>query len=309
LDWKTINAKMKIEGYACKYDFEHSFSSIYPFTTENISGYINEFDLKNKSLLTVGSSSDQVFNAIINGCEDITLLDINPFTRYFYYLKTAALMSLNREDFLRFLKYKDFYGAFKVNNKSFNKKVFDRFKYYLFSLDEDSYFFWENLFYNYDSIRIRENLFCLDEYNLSTVCEVNQYLQNDVAYDYLKKLILNVNPIFIEDSIFKFNSIKKYDNVFLSNIATFLNDSQIMELRDKSLNLLGNDGSMLFAYLYNHTKNTKYQDEWCDIYNLNNIKNMLKDYEVKIKEIPGVDSFKFNNVNYIDSALILKKTK
>ena len=39
------------------------FKLIYKFTTENISGYIKEFDFKNKSLLTVGSSGDQVINA------------------------------------------------------------------------------------------------------------------------------------------------------------------------------------------------------------------------------------------------------
>ena len=34
------------------------FKLIYKFTTENISGYIKEFDFKKKSLLTVGSSVD-----------------------------------------------------------------------------------------------------------------------------------------------------------------------------------------------------------------------------------------------------------
>ena len=40
------------------------FYSIYPFTTENISGYIDCFDLDKHNLLTVGSSTDQVLNAI-----------------------------------------------------------------------------------------------------------------------------------------------------------------------------------------------------------------------------------------------------
>ena len=58
------------------------FSWIYPFTTENINGYIDMFDLKDKSLFTVGSSGDQAINAILKGCKDITVLDINPFTKY-----------------------------------------------------------------------------------------------------------------------------------------------------------------------------------------------------------------------------------
>lgn len=50
-----------------------NFINIYPFTTENIAGYINEFELKDKSLLTVGSSGDQVINAALYDCQDITL--------------------------------------------------------------------------------------------------------------------------------------------------------------------------------------------------------------------------------------------
>ena len=54
---------------------------IYPFTTENISGYINNFNLIDKWLLIVGSYGDQVINAILHGCEDITLLDKNPYSK------------------------------------------------------------------------------------------------------------------------------------------------------------------------------------------------------------------------------------
>lgn len=81
--------------------------SIYPFTTENISGYIDNFNLKDKSLLTVGSSGDQVINAILKGCKDTTLLDINPYTKLYYYLKAASIITLNLDGFMRFLRYKD----------------------------------------------------------------------------------------------------------------------------------------------------------------------------------------------------------
>ena len=65
-----------------------TFDNLYSFTTENINGYINKFDLKDKSLLTVGSSSDQVLNAHFLGCNDITLIDINEFTKDLYFLLT-----------------------------------------------------------------------------------------------------------------------------------------------------------------------------------------------------------------------------
>ena len=56
---------------------------VYPFTTEEISGYFKYLNLKDKSVLTVGSSGDQAFNAIYYGARKVTLFDINPTTEKF----------------------------------------------------------------------------------------------------------------------------------------------------------------------------------------------------------------------------------
>lgn len=62
------NAINKCESYYIEEDKKlKGFSKLYPFTTENIAGYIDNFNLKNKSLLTVGSSGDQVINAALKG--------------------------------------------------------------------------------------------------------------------------------------------------------------------------------------------------------------------------------------------------
>ena len=68
------------------------FYQIYPFATENISGYIDLFNLKDKSLLTTGSSGDQIINAILKGCKNITLLDINPYAKFYFYLKMTCIL-------------------------------------------------------------------------------------------------------------------------------------------------------------------------------------------------------------------------
>lgn len=82
------------------------YSKIYTFTTENISGYINYFDFNNKSLLTVGSSGDQILNSFYNGARDITLFDINEYAKYYTYLKISAILSLSYKEFkLFFFKY------------------------------------------------------------------------------------------------------------------------------------------------------------------------------------------------------------
>ena len=96
----------------------HPYSKIYTFTTENISGYIDYFDFNNRSLLTVGSSGDQILNAYFNGAKDITLFDINEYAMYYVYLKIAAIMILNYEEFTLFF--------FKNYNNYFNKEMFSK---------------------------------------------------------------------------------------------------------------------------------------------------------------------------------------
>ena len=102
--------------------------SIYPFTTENISGYIDKFNLCNRSLLTVGSSSDQVINSILYGCKDVTLIDINSYSKYYYYLKVASILCLDMDEFFFFLRYKNYPKNFKDNYAVFDLKIFDKIK-------------------------------------------------------------------------------------------------------------------------------------------------------------------------------------
>lgn len=97
---KNFEQYLKYDIDICEGKFvDKIFAEIYPFTTENIYGYLNQFDLSNKSLLTLGSSCDQAINAIMHNCRDITVLDICPFTKFYFYLKKAAILSLSYEEF------------------------------------------------------------------------------------------------------------------------------------------------------------------------------------------------------------------
>ena len=93
-NFETIlhQAKSLCEG---DYRYIKDYCRIYTFTTENISGYLEYFDLKDRKLLTVGSSGDQVLNASFYGAKDITLYDINSFSKFYLYLKIAAIITLN----------------------------------------------------------------------------------------------------------------------------------------------------------------------------------------------------------------------
>lgn len=73
------------------------FQEVYPFTTEYISGEFEEIDFKDKKVLSVGSSSDQAYNAILLGAGKVTVYDINENVSKFGRLKRDIITSTPRK--------------------------------------------------------------------------------------------------------------------------------------------------------------------------------------------------------------------
>ena len=287
----------------------NGFEEIYPFTTENIAGYIDYFDLQDKSLLTVGSSGDQIINAAFKGAKDITLLDINPYAKYYYYLKTAGLLELNLTDFNEFFRYNDYPKVFKYNKKVFDKASYKKLKSTLKSLDNDSYLFWDELFDMYQPDHIRFSLFSNDEYGTSVLGKSNLYLQSENTYDEAKTKLKELRPEFINEDIFKSNLTKNYDNIWLSNIACYLYQDRIKGMTDKFADKLAVDGKLLISYLYSIDMNTEYDDDWSPIYDLKNDLELLKEYSPIFHFFKGVNGIKHNDDDIKDSVLIYQKKK
>src|SRR5574344_14029 len=94
-------------------DVEKYFLRLYPFLTENFKGYMP--NMKDKTLLTVGSSGDQILNATLGDAKKIICMDTNRFVKYYYQLKVAALVKLPVEDYLSY---------FYCGRKSENQEAF-----------------------------------------------------------------------------------------------------------------------------------------------------------------------------------------
>ena len=74
------------------------FDKVYPFTTESISGYMKHMDVKDKSVLTVGSSMDQALNACLYGAKDITVMDISKTTKDYMLYKLYLILNTHSTD-------------------------------------------------------------------------------------------------------------------------------------------------------------------------------------------------------------------
>ena len=237
-----------IDEYLLKDSYNADFFQLYAFTTENIDGYMQYFNLRDNSLLTTGSSCDQTINASLAGCDDITVCDICPLTKYFYYLKLAALLVLDREDFLGFLCKK--VDKINFNKKFLSKSTFNKIRNTIKSLDYESYYIWEYLFNTYDIDTI-EKLFRKDINDLESIVYCNRYLKNNNNYNKARKLIMNTKVIFVVEDITKFSTNKKYGNIWLSNVPHYLDDENIEYMTNNSIRLLDNNGKILLCYFWN----------------------------------------------------------
>lgn len=286
------------------------FEKIYPFTTENINGYIRNFDLSNKSLLTVGSSGDQIINASFFDCSKYSVIDICPYTKFYFYLKKAALITLSYDEFLCFFCYLDYPKMFEENEMAFNLESFEKLKPILKLLDYDSFVFWDNLFSLYSPLIIRTTFFNSDEEKIKVLKEINLYLKDEVLFDKAKILIKDVNPDFIIGDIFEVNISDKYDNIFLSNLGSFYDVLKLRELVNKLNFNLNDNGKMLLCYLYQTVRGSEYKNDYASIYDLNKTYDILGEYITSFESFPGVKGILFNDYFWKrDSILVYKKTK
>lgn len=283
------SAKQRCEDKVYEDEAESlNFPLIYPFTTENIAGYINLFELENKSLLTVGSSGDQALNAILKGCNDITILDVNPYTKYYFYLKMATILQVNLEAFLKFFCYMNYPGIYERNEKVFNKETYSKIKDTLKHLNYDAYYFWEELLNTYKPYIIRK-LFECDEERWPYLKNYNLYL-NPNYYEELKKKLTQTNIEFITTDIYNTNLSRNYDNIWLSNIARYEENLEyfktyVVDILNTHLN---SNGRMLIAYLYNTTPNSKYYHNLANLYNLPKTLELFKEYHPEYINFSGV---------------------
>ncbi len=172
------------------------FDKIYPFTTENIAGYMDELDLTNKKIITVTGSGDHIINAILKGCIDITTFDINPLTKEFMELKLEKIKKLSLEEYLEYFS--------NLDKDKYNYKYFDIQN----KIDCNLYLNREN--YNIIKERLDGVKITFIESNLKTL-ELND------NYDYM--FLSNISD-YIEMFFDNLDDYKKLIDKFLKKVKT-----------------------------------------------------------------------------------------
>lgn len=229
-------------------DIYHSTSFIYKTTNEDMQYY--QKYLKNcDRALTVISSSEQVFNQVVEGTSNIDIFDISVFPYYYFTLKRAGILSFSRVD-----QYCDFfYGDSDVERDDYYDDMYDKMRMFL---DSDSKQFWDSLFSFYDWSDIYHSmLFSSEPYTLKRVINRNKHLQ-PAEYLKLHDTISKVNftPYIGDINQLASDLPSSYDIVNLSNISTYQSVDTYQELLGKIP--LKDDGQIL-SYFYQIDDNVR----------------------------------------------------
>ena len=224
------------------------FCRVYNMTTENIFGFLNSYDLKNKKVLTVAGSGDQRLNSYLLGARDVTCFDINPLTELNMELKDRAIETLTLDEFL------DFFGiinGYYDENSVLDFRLFDKFS---ILLDSDTYDF-----YNYVIQNNKGKDIYFDGDNLDVLEKMNGYF-NYENYLKLQNIIKNKNIKFIDTDVHSLSDRlngEKFDMILLSNISDYTHHiypeddlKHFRELIDRLMDNLKLYGIMQVGYIY-----------------------------------------------------------
>lgn len=226
----------------------HDTSFIYKTTNEDMHEY-QKFLENRKNVLTVISSSEQIFNQVVEGTKNIDIFDISIFPYFFFELKRAGLLAFPEKS-----EYCDFfYGDITTDFDSLYDDKYDAMREYLTS---DIKRFWDGLFQFFDWSDIYNSmLFSSEPCYLEQVVLRNKHLDS-LQYQNLRD---NISDVTITPYIGDINQLSSkftssYDFINLSNITSYQDVSSYIELL-RSLPLT--DGGEILSYFYSLTSSVQ----------------------------------------------------
>jgi len=186
------------------------FEKFYLYTNEYLNILLKRLKIKEKKVLTVGSSGDQILYSLLNGAKEVVCFDICPFSEYYYALKTACIKNLTYEEFDEYISQSPAILSPKVYRKVSH------------GLNLDAKEFWDHLyldgFNNYEFHTYRENIRLFGK---------SVYINNKELYGKLQEILRagSAKVSFIESDLreitCKLEESDKFDVILLSNIIKY----------------------------------------------------------------------------------------
>lgn len=313
---KALIRSNHLYEYMDIFDVNNKFVSIYPFTTENIKGYLDLMDVKDKDVLTVGASGDQTLNLLVKDAKSVDYFDMNPFTKMYFNLKYAAIKVLSVDEYFEFFCYDAFPSAFKKNNNAFSTNTYHRISPHLDTITRQ---FWDSLYLRQNGLDIRKSmLFSTDEEPFKVLPKVNEYLSEESFAKLRIIMSTKKEPRFIETNVIKLSSklVKKYDFILLSNIAQYLDyiydKDELIKFRRLILNLsndLNPNGKLMLSYLYDTKEDTPWNENYAAIYNLKKVREVFSEENLELINFNAITDLKWQYQSDVKDAVLIYTKK
>ncbi len=226
---------------------------MYIYATEMIKEYYSLFNLKNKNILTICGSGDQVLNALFLGAKKVTGFDLNIYSKYILNLKVSAILSLQLKEFIKF------FGDKKIN-VGFDYEIYKKIRK---NLNNETRHFFDDLYekfdFNGDKLANSDYFRKRASVQKRSVKEFNYYLEDEKSYLKIRKTLKIRKFDFVLGSVLDISFLiknGKYDLINLSNVQNYvclnLSEEKTIKCFYKNIllplsNLLSNKG-VIFYY-------------------------------------------------------------
>lgn len=231
----------------------HDTSFIYKTTNEDMHEY-QQYLANRKNVLTVISSSEQIFNQVIEKTRNIDIFDISMFPYFFFELKRAGVLTFSEVS-----EYCDFFYADIAADCDFlYDEKYDAIRN---NLEGKSREFWDGLFQFYDWSDIYNSmLFSSEPCHMRQVLLRNKHLDS-LEYQYLRSEIPKVTITHYIGDINKLvsNFTSTYDFINLSNICFYQDVSSYIQLL-QSLPLEINGDALSYFYSLSPSVQSKFKE-------------------------------------------------
>mgnify|MGYP004507035877 CR=1 FL=1 len=247
-------------------------STIYSFTTENISGYFDYLNFFNKDILTVAASGDHIINAFYKGAKEVYGFDINYLALVFTELKLVALQNLEFEEFLKFFMINE-EDDVKKSRKVLDYDIYEeKIKKYL---SKSGSKIWDTIYQNFNNngYALRNSYVFNNKYdNNKLKINSNLYLRSELDYNIAKKMMAEKEVTLINSNYRDINGyslpfIESCDIILMSNISDYIKDiykrkTNYLEeyIKEITRNFKNKNNKIVCAYFYD-TQNPKYRSE------------------------------------------------
>ena len=228
IDYDVVQARNVARGYPWTNRCDKTHGKVFFNSNENLDLLLSRFDFKDKDILSVLASSDQLFYFYNKGAKTVDTFDKNVLTIYYYYFRKWIIEFKNR-----------YYPKRNITKRTIQRiisKVVPRSEE-----ENNALMFWKKLYSGHfysDFI----DLFIEDPDLDKNIIKRSKEFRNRVINEDINFYNVDISEEFILD--------KKYDVIYTSNIHDYITyKPKIERYRDNVYDLLKPGGIVISSNL------------------------------------------------------------